>query len=143
MSRKLISYRAHRTNPSLLSSSGRTATGTRSRLAMHGVTRTLSGSLISHLSKQPTPEPSEGGSQRSEDDIDELVFDDSMEDASMSAFPEFERFPGPQQALGLATPQSSPLLADQEEFAPEEAIDGYEGGDEPAEEVSFFQPKTG
>ncbi|OJT15347.1 hypothetical protein TRAPUB_8092 [Trametes pubescens] len=128
------------TNPSLPSSSGRTATSTRSRLAMHGVTRTLSGSLISNISKQPTPEPSDVGSQRSEDDIDELVFDDSMEDASMSAFPEFEHFPVPQQALGLATPQSSPLLADQEDFEPEEVIDRYEeGGVEPAEELTFLK----
>ncbi|KAJ8495742.1 hypothetical protein ONZ51_g1523 [Trametes cubensis] len=106
------------TNTSLLSSpppSLRTTTDLRSRHAAHGVTRTLSGSLISNISKQPTPEPSDAGSQESE--IDELIFDE-MEDAPMSAFPEVEQgvFSRPPQVHGLATPQSSPLLADQEDF---------------------------
>ncbi|KAI9060439.1 hypothetical protein FKP32DRAFT_1731405 [Trametes sanguinea] len=103
-----------RTNPSLPSSSRSAATAPRSRSAAYGVTRTLSGSLISNLSKQPTPEPSDAGSQGSE--VDELVYDD-MEDSSMSVFPEVaEAFSRPALHHGLATPQSSPLLGDQEDF---------------------------
>ena len=39
------------------------------------MTRTLSGSLISNLTKQPTPEPSEPGSH----DIEDTIFDDAHE----------------------------------------------------------------
>ncbi|KAI0332908.1 hypothetical protein GY45DRAFT_1298398 [Cubamyces sp. BRFM 1775] len=134
------------TNTSLLSSpppSLRTTTEPRSRHAAHGVTRTLSGSLISNISKQPTPEPSDAGSQGSE--IDELIFDE-MEDASMSAFPEVEQrmFSRPAQAHGLATPQSSPLLADQEDFGSDldvqEVPQEYDVGND-SEEVAALKDK--
>ncbi|KAI0676623.1 hypothetical protein C8Q78DRAFT_960923 [Trametes maxima] len=108
------------TNVSLPSSSSQTATGARSRLAVHAVTRTLSGSLISNLSKRPTPEPSDVGSQGTE--IDELAFDNGMGEASISsAFPEVneDAFSRPPVSHGLATPSSSPLLADEEDFGPE------------------------
>ncbi|KAI0367729.1 hypothetical protein BV20DRAFT_548113 [Pilatotrama ljubarskyi] len=115
------------TNASLPSSSGRAATGSGSRLAMHGVTRTLSGSLISNISKQPTPEPSDAGSQDS--DVEELIFHD-MKDVSMTAFPEVQEVVSrPQPAHGLATPQSSPLLADRAEIGPDVySQDGIENG---------------
>ncbi|KAI0349859.1 hypothetical protein OH77DRAFT_1158261 [Trametes cingulata] len=115
------------TNASLPSSSGRTATSARSRLAVHGVTRTMSGSLISNLSKQPTPERSDAGSQGS--DIEELVFDD-MEDVSMTAIPEVhDLFSRPQPAHGLATPQSSPFLADRTDLEPDADSQGDVGAD--------------
>ncbi|CDO76922.1 hypothetical protein BN946_scf185006.g4 [Trametes cinnabarina] len=108
-----------RTQPSLRSSSKDAATVPRSRSAALGVTRTLSGSLISNLSKQPTPEPSDAGSQSS--DIDELFSD---EDVAMSVFPEITKTASnPAQPYGLATPQSSPLWGDKDDFAAENTVD--------------------
>ncbi|KIY47887.1 hypothetical protein FISHEDRAFT_74227 [Fistulina hepatica ATCC 64428] len=59
-----------------------------------GVVRTASGTLISHISKQPTPAPSEF-------DTDTLHHDDDDQDIYMSADADDSR-------MGLATPQSSP-----------------------------------
>ena len=59
----------------------------------------------------------------------------------MSAFPEVEQrmFSRPAQAHGLATPQSSPLLADQEDFGSDldvqEVPQEYDVGND-SEEVS-------
>ena len=61
----------------------------------------------------------------------------------MSAFPEVEQgvFSRPPQVHGLATPQSSPLLADQEDFGSDldvqEVPQEYDVGID-AEEVSTF-----
>ncbi|EJF57819.1 hypothetical protein DICSQDRAFT_157138 [Dichomitus squalens LYAD-421 SS1] len=63
--------------------SGRPATTYRVGAPMHGVTRTLSGSLISNLTRRPTPEPSEPGSQYAE--IEGLVFDDVQDDDDFSS----------------------------------------------------------
>ncbi|KAI0642493.1 hypothetical protein C8Q79DRAFT_917292 [Trametes meyenii] len=108
------------TNVSLPSSPDRSDTGARSRLAVHRVIRTPSGSLVSNLSKQPTPEPSDAGSYSTE--IDEPAFADDIGDTSMSsAFPEVSEaiFPRPPVSHGLATPDSSPLLVDEEDFGPD------------------------
>ncbi|KAI0822874.1 hypothetical protein BC628DRAFT_1386625 [Trametes gibbosa] len=129
-------------NPSLPSSSGYASSSIRARLATHGVTRTLSGSRISDLSKQPTPEPSDGSSQGSDDDVDQLICEDT-DCAAISVFPELGGFSRQEQGLGLATPQSSPLLADQEEFCADadeqDTFHGYEEHKGEAEEMDMLK----
>lgn len=64
----------------------------------------------------------------------------------MSVFPEVQGFSRSQQALGLATPQSSPLLADQEDFGAEadeqETFQEYEEHEAEDAEVSVLAAST-
>ncbi|KAI1784851.1 hypothetical protein LXA43DRAFT_900919 [Ganoderma leucocontextum] len=61
------------THRSDTSSTSRPTTAHRT-VDVHGVTRTASGTLISNLTRHPTPEPSDSGSQDAE--IEDMVFDD-------------------------------------------------------------------
>ncbi|KAI0764507.1 hypothetical protein BD413DRAFT_638027 [Trametes elegans] len=129
------------TNPWLPSSAGRTTSSARSRLPAQCVTRTLSGSLISNISKRPTPEPSDVSSHGSV--AEEAMFDD-VEDVSMSALPEIDEvFSRPQHAHGLATPKSSPLLMDENELCPDvdqdETFEARAEGEETMDEVAMFR----
>ncbi|KAI0760032.1 hypothetical protein C8Q74DRAFT_1371997 [Fomes fomentarius] len=110
------------TNPSVpcTPSSSKTARATnlRPRTSAHGMTRTLSGSLISNLTRRPTPEPSDSGSHVAE--IEDMIFNHDVSPAR--AYREdidddtlFESLPD----HGLGTPQSSPMLADQADLGAE------------------------
>ncbi|KAI0716309.1 hypothetical protein C8Q76DRAFT_617655, partial [Earliella scabrosa] len=113
------------TNPSESSTptTVRRATNLRAPASAHGITRTLSGSLISNLTKRPTPEPSDPGSHDVE--IEGMIFDD---DATLSpACPEGndDMFQAYSNDHGLETPQSSPMLANRGELGP--SAEEYDG----------------
>ena len=73
---------------------------------LHGVTRTLSGSLISNLTRRPTPEPSDSGSQDAE--IGELVFDSVQDDFSPFSGDQGHDDAASAMSTGPATPQPTP-----------------------------------
>ncbi|RDX42163.1 hypothetical protein OH76DRAFT_1488878 [Lentinus brumalis] len=89
-------------------STSRTPAAARRHVSAYGVTRTLSGSLISNLTKRPTPEPSESGSHDA--GIEDMIVDDAYGRPSSPHYPlddghdtTFNR--------SLETPQSSPVHA--------------------------------
>ena len=77
---------------------------------MHGlnVTRTLSGTLIPHNTRQPTPEPSDTGSHDGE--FEATVFEADHD--TSSAFPEMDLVPDRTEDHDVETPWSSQALAD-------------------------------
>ncbi|KAI0739218.1 hypothetical protein C8Q80DRAFT_1112583 [Daedaleopsis nitida] len=92
---------------------------TRFRTSVNAMTRTLSGSLISNLTRRPTPAPSEADSH---DARFELMDYDHVPDVMP-----FPAHPGdgrsaaaPVRETGIETPQSSPMFANREELDPEE-----------------------
>ena len=81
------------------------------------MTRTLSGSFISNLTKRPTPEPSESGSHDAE--IEDMIFNDVSPARAYRGDDGDVMPPEPLHDLGLETPQASPMLADQDDFGPQ------------------------